>query len=126
MRLDVTDASTTADDATIRGAATGAARTYGVYGNSSSTTLNASGVKGEANGAGAVNGVWGVSSAAAGSGLYGLASSATGTGIFGSIMQPLVLQLVLPDFLQALKRVALHWHLVSAEQIITLVLQFLV
>ncbi len=84
MRLDVTDASTTADDATIRGAATGAARTYGVYGNSSSTTLNASGVKGEANGAGAVNGVWGVSSAAAGSGLYGLASSATGTGIFGS------------------------------------------
>jgi len=84
MRLDVTDASTTADDATIRGAATGAARTYGVYGNSSSTTPNASGVKGEANGAGAVNGVWGVSSAAAGIGLYGLASSATGTGIFGS------------------------------------------
>lgn len=84
MRLDVTDASTTADDATIRGAATGAARTYGVYGNSSSTTPNASGVKGEANGAGAVNGVWGVSSAAAGTGLYGLASSATGTGIFGS------------------------------------------
>ncbi len=84
MRLDVTDASTTADDATIRGAATGAARTYGVYGNSSSTTPNASGVKGEANGAGAVNGVWGVSSAAAGTGLYGLVSSATGSGIFGS------------------------------------------
>lgn len=83
MRLDVTDASTTADDATIRGAATGAARTYGVYGISSSTITNASGLKGEANGAGAVNGVWGASSAAAGTGLYGLASSSTGDGVFG-------------------------------------------
>ena len=84
MRLDVTDASTTADDATIRGLATGAARTYGVYGNSSSTITNASGVKGAANGAGAVNGVWGASSSTSGTGVYGLASSASGIGINGS------------------------------------------
>ncbi len=85
MRLDVTDASTTIDDATIRGAATGAAKTYGVYGSTTSITTNTSGVKGEANGAGSVNGVWGSSSSASGTGVYGLASSTTGsnTGVFG-------------------------------------------
>ena len=71
MKLDVTDASATTDDATIRGAATGAAKTYGVYGASTSTVTNASGVKGEANGAGAVNGVWGSSSSINGMGVYG-------------------------------------------------------
>jgi hypothetical protein len=83
MRLDVTDASTTTDDATIRGTATGGARTYGVFGITTSVTTNASGVRGEANGAAVVNGVWGSSSSANGTGVYGLGTSATGTGVYG-------------------------------------------
>ena len=85
MRLDVTDASTTTDDATIRGVATGAARTYGVMGETTSITTNASGVRGVANGAGSVNGVFGTSTSTLGTGVCGLASSTTGNnvGVFG-------------------------------------------
>ena len=57
MKLDVTDASTTANDATIRGTATGNAATFGVLGRSSSAT---------------------------GQGVFGFNSNATGTGVIGS------------------------------------------
>jgi hypothetical protein len=86
MRLDVTDASTNPDDATIRGTATSTSatnRTYGVYGSTLSTATNASGIKGEANGAGSVNGVWGSSSSASGTGVYGLGTATTSTGVYG-------------------------------------------
>ena len=86
MRLDVTDASTTTDDATIRGTATGGARTYGVFGITTSVTTNASGVRGEANGAAVVNGVWGLTSSTnGGSGVYGLVNTTAGNsnGVLG-------------------------------------------
>jgi hypothetical protein len=57
MRLDVTDASTTASDATIRGAATGNAATYGILGTSSSAT---------------------------GQGVFGFNFNASGTGVIGA------------------------------------------
>jgi hypothetical protein len=57
MRLDVTDASTTTSDATIRGAATGNAATFGVLGTSISAT---------------------------GQGVFGFNSNASGTGVIGS------------------------------------------
>jgi hypothetical protein len=57
MKLDVTDASTTANDATIRGTATGSAATFGVLGSSSSAT---------------------------GQGIFGFNSNALGTGLIGS------------------------------------------
>jgi hypothetical protein len=57
MRLDVTDASTTTSDATIRGAATGNAATFGVLGTSISAT---------------------------GQGVFGFNSNASGTGVIGA------------------------------------------
>jgi hypothetical protein len=84
MRLDVTDASTTTDDATIRGTATGTARTYGVYGATTSTTNAASGVKGEVTGSGYVFGVWGNSSASASIGVRASNTNSTGTGLLVS------------------------------------------
>ena len=84
MRLDVTDASTTVDDATIRGVATGAARVYGILGTTNSTTANASGVRGFASGTtGTNNGVWGESASSSGSGVYGLATNIDGDGVYG-------------------------------------------
>ena len=79
-----TSASTTADNATIYGAATGNARTYGVLGTTTSTTTNGSGIRGYASGAtGATNGIWGEAASSSGSGVYGLATNAAGDGIYG-------------------------------------------
>lgn len=90
MLLDVTWNTTTADDAVIRGAATGNARVYGVLGTTTSTTLNSSGIRGYASGTtGATNGVWGESASTSNNaaGVYGLASGVTSTaftyGVFG-------------------------------------------
>lgn len=87
MMLDVTSATTTADEAIIRGAATGNARVYGVLGSATATTTNASGIRGSATGVGLVNGVWGeANGAAAVAGVYGSTTSTTNgaTGISGS------------------------------------------
>jgi len=85
MRLDVTDNTTTADDAVIRSVATaGATRVYGVLGSVASTSTNASGVRGVSTAVtGASNGVWGESASSAGTGVYGLATNADGDGIYG-------------------------------------------
>lgn len=82
--LDVTNASTTADDGAIWGSVTGNAKTYGLLGTTTSTTSDGSGVRGYASGAtGATNGVWGEAASSTGSGVYGLATHANGDGIYG-------------------------------------------
>jgi hypothetical protein len=98
MMLDVTWNTTTANNSTIRGLATGNALVYGVYGAvTTSTTTNASGVRGDAVAAtGATNGVLGVSASSTGSGVFGNNTQATafttigvlgiaerGTGVWG-------------------------------------------
>lgn len=98
MMLDVTWNTTTADNSTIRGVATGNARVYGIFGGvTTSTTTNASGVRGEAMATtGATNGVLGVAASTTGNGVYGFNAEATafttngvlgiasrGTGVWG-------------------------------------------
>lgn len=98
--LDVVWNTTTADNSTIRGQATGNARVYGVHGIvTSSTTTNASGVRGDAPATtGSINGVLGVSASADGNGVFGFNSQATsyntvgvlgaaarGTGVYGIV-----------------------------------------
>jgi hypothetical protein len=87
MMLDVTWNTTTANNSTIRGLATGNALVYGVYGAvTTSTVTDASGVRGDALATtGATSGVLGVSYSSDGNGVYGynLSTSLTATGVLG-------------------------------------------
>jgi hypothetical protein len=88
MMLDVTWNSTTADNSTIRGSATGNAQVYGVHGRvTTSTITDASGVRGDALATtGSINGVYGFTNSSGGRGVYGYNSStaATATGVLGT------------------------------------------
>jgi hypothetical protein len=85
--LYVSGALAVADNATIYGQSTGAARVYGVLGTASGNVVNTSGVKGIASGTtAATNGVWGTAASTSGTGVYGEATEATAfttTGVLG-------------------------------------------
>lgn len=89
MMLDVTSATTTAGESTIRGASTGNAAVYGVLGTITSTTATASGVRGSATGNAAVYGVYGdipaTTTTANAAGVRGYSAGGAGNvyGVFG-------------------------------------------
>jgi len=87
MLLDATWNSTTNDNATIRAAATGNARVYGILGTITSTTADAAAVKGSATGNGATFGVHGIntSTTANSAGVRGeTTGNGTKFGVWGS------------------------------------------